>query len=197
MNLSDLLDLGIVARLDDDCGLLLDAPEGVLTDELIERIRQSKPGLIAEIGSEREVGELGELHLLCMNPAGRGGTLPTGTAPTVRAARWLIHFADREPVEVWFAPDADHGEVPAAHPGAVAAEPLPEVRTPVRNEVRKETAVRGCSTCRHRKRPGRSDPGYCGGGRDDLLAAYGLHHPLRKLPADEGASCASYRPHED
>ena len=98
---------------------------------------------------------------------------------------------------MWFAPAADHAEVLAAHPGAVAAEPLPEVRTPVRNEVRKETAVRGCSTCRHRKRPGRADPGYCGGGRDDLLAAYGLHHPLRKLPADEGASCASYRPHED
>ena len=183
-----------------------------------------------------------------------------GTAPPIRATRWLIHFTDREPMEVWFAPAADHAEVLAAYRDAVAAEPIPErtdtrtatlierdellaliqaiyatdtdqdrqeaidaaladpggaltcyraiaaergimvvpeVRTPVRNEVRKETAVRGCSTCRHRKRPGRADPGYCGGGRDDLLAAYGLHHPLRKLPADEGASCASYRPHED
>ena len=125
------------------------------------------------------------------------GATDDGTAPTVRAARWLIHFADREPVEVWFAPAADHGEVPAAHPGAVAAEPLPEVRTPVRNEVRKETAVRGCSTCRHRKRPGRSDPGYCGGGRDDLPGAYGVQHPLRKLPGDQGASCELWRDVDD
>ena len=65
------------------------------------------------------------------------------------------------------------------------------------HESAQKSAARNCSTCRHRKRPGRADPGYCGGGRDDLPAAYGLHHPLRKLPADQGASCASYRPHED
>jgi cobalamin biosynthesis Mg chelatase CobN len=63
------------------------------------------------------------------------------------------------------------------------------------HESARQSAARGCSTCRHRKRPGLS-AGYCGGGRDDLPAAYGLHHPLRKLPADQGASCASYLPHE-
>ena len=57
------------------------------------------------------------------------------------------------------------------------------------------TVATGCKSCRHLKRPGLSD-GYCGGGRVDLPGAYGLHHPLRKLPADQGASCASYRPHE-
>ena len=98
-------------------------------------------------------------------------------------------------MEVWFAPAADHDEALASYPDAVAAEPLPEVRTPVRNEVRTETAARGCSTCRHRRRPGLS-AGYCGGGRDDLPGAYGLHHPLRKLPDDQGESCASYLPHE-
>ncbi|HAF55583.1 MAG TPA: hypothetical protein DCL01_10315 [Thauera sp.] len=124
-----------------------------------------------------------------------GETLPTDTAPPIRATRWLIHFTDREAVESWFSPAADHDEVLAAHPGAVAAEPLPEVRTPVRTSVRTEHAARGCSTCRHLKRPGLS-AGYCGGGRDDLPGAYGLHHPLRKLPADQGESCASYLPHE-
>lgn len=122
-------------------------------------------------------------------------TLPTDTAPPIRATRWLIHFADREPLEVYLAPAADHAEALVAYPDAVAAEPLPEVRTPVRNAVRTETAARGCSTCRHRKRPGLS-AGYCGGGRDDLPGAYGLHHPLRKLPDDQGESCASYLPHE-
>ena len=133
---------------------------------------------------------------------GKGGgdsseTLPSDTAPPIRATRWLLHYADREPLEVWFAPAADHAEALVADPDAVAAEPLPEVRTPpVRNEVRTETAARGCSTCRQRKRPGLS-AGYCGGGRDDLPAAYGLHHPLRKLPDDQGAGCTSYQTIED
>ena len=132
---------------------------------------------------------------------GKGGgdsseTLPSDTAPPIRATRWLLHYADREPLEVWFAPAADHAEALVAYPDAVAAEPLAEVRTQVRNEVRTETTARGCSTCRHRKRPGLS-AGYCGGERDDLPGAYGLHHPLRKLPDDQGASCASYQTFED
>ena len=40
--------------------------------------------------------------------------------------RWLIHFTDREPVEVTFSPMATHAEVLAHWPGAVAAEPMPE-----------------------------------------------------------------------
>lgn len=49
MNLADLRNLGIIASLDADAGLLLDAPKGVLNDDLVERIRKSKLGLIAEI----------------------------------------------------------------------------------------------------------------------------------------------------
>lgn len=127
------------------------------------------------------------------HPAAR--MAPTDTTPPVRAARWLVHYADRESMEVHFAPAADHAEILAAYTDAVAAEPMPEVRTPVRNEVRTETAARGCSTCRHRRRPGLS-LGYCGG-RDDLPPAYGDHHPLRKLPDDRGVACPSYLPHED
>lgn len=124
------------------------------------------------------------------------GETQTDTAPPIQATRWLLHYADRDPMEAWFAPAVDHDEALAGYPDAVAAEPLPQVRT--------ETAIcdlyarvreRGCSTCRHRKRPGLS-AGYCGGGRDDLPGAYGLHHPLRKLPDDQGVTCASYRPHD-
>ena len=57
------------------------------------------------------------------------------------------------------------------------------------------TVATGCKSCRHRRRPGLS-AGYCGGGRDDLPGAYGLHHPLGKLPDDQGVACTSYRPHE-
>lgn len=215
MNLSELLKLGIIASLDGDGGLQLDAPKGALTPDLIERIRHHKPALIAEIQGAREVGEVGELHFLCRNPVGKelnsAGDVhcesQTDTAPPIQATRWLLHYPDREPVEVWFAPAADHAEAMVAYPDAVAAEPLHEVRKPVRTETSifdssahgPEHSARacepGCSTCRHRKRPGLS-AGYCGGGRDDLPGAYGLYHPLKKLPDDSGASCASHRPHE-
>lgn len=138
-----------------------------------------------------------------------GETLPTDTAPPVRATRWLLHYADREPMEVWFAPAADHAETLVAYPDAVAAEPLldhagarqsaaqsaQQSAQESAQESAQQSTARGCSTCRYRKRPGLS-AGYCGGGRDDLPGAYGLHHPLRKLPADQGESCASYLPHE-
>lgn len=182
------------------------------------------------------------------------------------ASHWLIHFADRDPLELYVSPALSHAEVLAAHPDALAAEPVPErvstraatarehaellalvsaiyaadadadrqeaidaaladpegaltcyraiaaergitveradarqssaqsARQSVQQSVQ-QSAARNCSTCRHRKRPGLS-AGYCGGGRDDLPPAYGLHHPLRKLPDDQGASCASYTPVE-
>lgn len=149
-----------------------------------------------------------------------GSDSTTDTAPPIRATRWLLHYADREPMEVHFAPAADHAEALAAYRDAVAAEPIRE-RTDTgaasvierdellalvesaresdkqsAHESAQKSAARGCSTCRHRKRPGLS-AGYCGGGRDDLPPAYGLHHPLRKLPDDQGASCASYKTFED
>lgn len=179
---------------------------------------------------------------------------PTDAAPPVRATRWLIHFLDREPMEVWFSPAADHAEALAAYRDAVAAEPVPErtdtrtatvierdellalveavyagdtdqdrqeatdaaladpeaaltcyraiaaergitVVLPVITKPTSITVATGCKSCRHRRRPGLS-AGYCGGGRDDLPGAYGLHHPLGKLPDDQGVACTSYRPHE-
>ena len=114
--------------------------------------------------------------------------LAAANAPTaVPATGWLIHFADRDPVESYFSPPVTHAEVMAGTPDAVAAEPLPELVA----QSAPQSAALGCSTCRHRKRPGLS-AGYCGGGRDDLPAAYGAHHPLRQLPADQGANCPSH-----
>lgn len=123
MNLSELLNMGIIASVGDDGGLQLDAPKGALTPDLIERIRHHKPSLIAEIQAAREVGELGELHFLCRNPAGEELTsaddvhreTPTNTAPPIRATRWLVHFLDREPMEVHFAPAGHHAEALAAY----------------------------------------------------------------------------------
>ncbi len=37
--------------------------------------------------------------------------------------RWMVHFADRDPLEVAFSPEASHGDVLAFYPAALAAEP--------------------------------------------------------------------------
>jgi len=50
--------------------------------------------------------------------------------------------------------------------------------------------VKACRCCQHFARPGKSE-GYCGG-RDDLPLAYGANHPLRRLPANRGASCSRW-----
>ncbi|GHU03557.1 hypothetical protein FACS1894158_02220 [Betaproteobacteria bacterium] len=49
----------------------------------------------------------------------------------VTACRWLIHFADRDSLEVSITPAATHAEVLAQYPAAVAAEPFtPAARAP-------------------------------------------------------------------
>jgi hypothetical protein len=54
------------------------------------------------------------------------------------AWRWLLHYPDREPVEVRFSPEATHAEALAAYPEAIAAEPIPE--TPKRPATDPEAA---------------------------------------------------------
>lgn len=82
---------------------------------------------------------------------------------------------------------ANRPEPLAAKPDRVV-EPIPP--NPV-EEVLCQDAVKSCVSCTHYKRPGRSN-GYCGGGREDLRAAYGPNHPLRRLPDDFGATCVCF-----
>jgi hypothetical protein len=48
------------------------------------------------------------------------------TADDARADSWLLHFVDREPAAVTFAPAVTHADALARYPGAVAAQPMPE-----------------------------------------------------------------------
>lgn len=116
------------------------------------------------------------------------------TSAATRASGWLLHFLDREPLEVWTAPPATLDEVLADYPEAVAAEPLAEVRTPVSAEFRICEGAQRCRSCRHLTRPGRAD-GYCAE-RIDLPHAYGADHPLRQLPADGGEDCRQWAPYD-
>lgn len=57
---------------------------------------------------------------------------PHGTCDAATASRWwLIHYADRDPVEVGCCPGATHAEMLERYPAALAAEPFtPAVRPP-------------------------------------------------------------------
>ena len=169
------------------------------------------------------------------------GTVKTDSAKP--CSQWLFHFADRDDLQVTFAPAVNHAAALDYYPDAVAAEPIPErpQRIATKAEASEITAlihavfpddtdvdrsealaaaladpdgalhcyrtiakdrgialvapvvgrVKACPTCRHFARPGKAD-GYCSG-RDDLPLAYGANHPLRRLPADRGASCEQWQ----
>lgn len=95
---------------------------------------------------------------------------------TDTSSRWLVHFADRESIEVTFAPAADLAWVLQDYGDAVAAEPITE-------------PAQDCRRCEHFAQPGLSDPGYCGAGLPGLVLACGVLHVL---PADHGANCGEF-----
>lgn len=51
--------------------------------------------------------------------------------------------------------------------------------------------VHRCQNCKHFASPGMS-AGYCGQ-RKDLPPAYGINHPLKRLPSDNGESCDEWQ----
>lgn len=55
-----------------------------------------------------------------------------GAGDTATASRWwLIHYPDRDPVEVACCPEATHADILERHPDAIAAEPFtPTIRQP-------------------------------------------------------------------
>lgn len=78
----------------------------------------------------------------------QGQTAPpakVGAGDTVTASRWwLIHYPDRDPLEVACCPEANHSEILAWHPDAVAAEAFtPTIRQPTAPlTASEETAIR-------------------------------------------------------
>jgi len=70
-----------------------------------------------------------------------------------RSTWWLVHFADREPVEVWTSPPATQAEILERRPDAVAAEPILEERAGSADRVQPEPAQtmtpQSCSTCEY------------------------------------------------
>lgn len=70
------------------------------------------------------------------------GALKVGAGDTVTASRfWLIHYPDREPVEVSCTPAATHAEILAEYPDAIAEPFTPAARKPSAPLTAKEDAA--------------------------------------------------------
>lgn len=71
--------------------------------------------------------------------------LKVGAGETATASRWwLIHYADRDPVEVACCPDATQAEILERHPDAFAAEPFTAtIRQPLAPMTAEEEAAIG------------------------------------------------------
>jgi hypothetical protein len=71
--------------------------------------------------------------------------LKVGAGDTATVSRsWLIHYPDRDPLEVACCPEATHAEILERHPDAVAAEPFTRtIRQPSAHMAAdEETAIR-------------------------------------------------------
>ena len=55
------------------------------------------------------------------SPVGAGDT------PLITSHGWMIHFADREPVECYFSPTVNYIELMKSRLDAIGAEPLPDL----------------------------------------------------------------------
>lgn len=73
------------------------------------------------------------------NKSGTVATVATNVCAAEASRWWLIHFPDRDPLEVSFSPPATHAEVLERYPDAVAAEPADNAN----KLLRKAAAVAG------------------------------------------------------
>jgi len=92
------------------------------------------------------------------NPKEEKTASPAKVSPgdTATASRsWLVHYSDREPLEVACCPEATHAEILERHPDAVAAEPS---NTPVRPPASSITGDEKHAVLRWLGRIGETDP---------------------------------------
>lgn len=117
-------------------GLLLRADGGRLVivgdEEVIARWRPmlagSKYEILAALAEPLNRGDIASAEATAATP---------GADPT--AARWRLHFYDREAIEMTTAPPAARAEVLALYPNSMAVERLAEPDDP----------APACSTCKH------------------------------------------------
>lgn len=110
---------------------------------LLSRLREKQAGKIAtatpatfatQAGGERR--NVASVATVTVAKSPQGQTAPpakVGAGDTATASLWwLIHYPDRDPLEVACCPEATHAEILERHRDAVAAEPFtPTIRQPL------------------------------------------------------------------
>lgn len=109
---------------------------------MLARLREKRNGNLATaipaISATQPQGEAATVARIATvavaNPTSEKAAPPVKVSPgdTATASRWwLIHYPDRDPVEISCTPPATHADILERHPDAVAAEPFtPTIRQP-------------------------------------------------------------------
>lgn len=87
------------------------------------------PGAYENIHTAKDDNETGNRVDLIFQKVTR--PLPTEPSKGIEYWHWRIQFPDRDPLEVFFNPDADRAEVMRQYPDAVDLEAIPEPPKPV------------------------------------------------------------------
>lgn len=96
---------------------------------------------LLQIASKGDVPKVPKVVLSVLSPTPRPVVLQKEVVDPATTSRWwLIHYPDREPLQVACFPDAAHPMMLERHPEAIAAEPL--------DQVAPEPAT-ACTTCAH------------------------------------------------
>lgn len=117
---------------------------------------------------------------------------PQETKPATVSRWWLIHYPDREPVEVWTSPPATHVDVLADRPEAIAAEPIHEPQGIEWEAIPRPEAqtspppAPACRTCAH-------VTGRGGCGEPVAAGLSNLEGVIRYHPQG-GKGCPAFRP---
>jgi hypothetical protein len=117
-----------------------------LREKRREKVATAIPAIFAIHGDE-EVSTVARIATVAVANPKEERTAPpakVGAGDTATAFRWwLIHYPDRDPLEVACYPDATHADILERHPDAVAAEPFtPTIRQPSALTASEETAIR-------------------------------------------------------
>ena len=110
---------------------------------LLSRLREKKAGKVATAtpatfatqaeGERRTVASVATVTV-AKSPQGQiASPAKVGAGDTATVSRWwLLHYPDRDSVEVACCPEATHADILERHPDAVAAEPFtPTIRQPL------------------------------------------------------------------
>ena len=122
---------------------------------LLSRLREKQGGKVAtatpatfatQAGGERRTVASVATVTVAKSPQGQTASpAKVGAGDTATVSRWwLLHYPDRDSVEVACCPEATHADILERHPEAVAAEPFaPTIRQPsAPMTASEETAIR-------------------------------------------------------